>query len=442
MFFGTFFYFFLFFAFFFAQKVLSQDKYDNIFYADNQKTLTCQVFSLNVSNSDSIDAVVVYQYTYNNLTFEKSTDVASIILRGIGFVEVIFRDQMGIIHKIVTKTDTLFKKESLETRITLPSKEGSLIARIPQNNYEVEVNLYDKRIIKVKTFKTNLQVLKSGSMSVSTIIFVSGEDQSLFHVSPTNYLNFKTKDKTIIFGILTYSKFKKIKYLVRSSDDRKGKLVWKKNVQYSGLLNDLTSATLAFDSLKFVLSSLHIDSSYLRYYALSIPENFACPQKYICYLIFDEQSLDTLKIEFEIKWEPIPLSLRNIQYAIEIMYYILDDSEYKSLKDTRKGELTTRLFEIWEKFDSNKNTLFNEAMEVYFNRVDFAHFNFQTISEPDGAKTDRGKIFILYGKPKSIQRELDKEGTIREIWEYPDIHQAFVFTSKEGRFLLKEIRNF
>ena len=38
------------------------------------------------------------------------------------------------------------------------------------------------------------------------------------------------------------------------------------------------------------------------------------------------------------------------------------------------------------------NTPYNEEMAEYFSRVDYAFYNFQTINQKDGAKTDRGKI--------------------------------------------------
>lgn len=432
-----------FFCFFFialGSSFSQQNVFENTFYTDMRKSFSCQGFSLNIYNDDSIEAIVVYKYSRNNLTFEKTPANPPNLLRGIGLIEAIFRDEIGIIQKIVTRTDTLFKEENPKQSQIEPDNIGVLIARIPKGNYHVEVNLYDRRIIKQKTLKIELKAIKMASVILSTLVFVSKNNPFSYSVLPMNYLNFKGKNKAIIFGIQANSKPKKIHYLIKSTIDKTDKLVWTKNIKFSGDLNELNAQQFVFDSLRLMLNvSGEAGKDY--YYELEIPEKFAFPQKYICFLTFDDKTNDTLKFEFQIKWENTPLSLRNIQYAIDLMYYILTDEEFESLKATKKDYLSTKFFEIWKRFDVDTTTLFNEAMEEYYSRVDFAFFNFQTIYEPDGAKTDRGKIYILYGKPDTISREIDKSGIVREVWVYPTLHQVFVFQQIDGKFTLKEIRN-
>jgi hypothetical protein len=80
-------------------------------------------------------------------------------------------------------------------------------------------------------------------------------------------------------------------------------------------------------------------------------------------------------------------------------------------------------------------------MVEYFKRVDYAYFNFQTIQESDGAKTQRGKIYILYGNPDEIKTELISNNA-REIWTYNRIKKQFIFeNTAPGVYELAEVKD-
>ena len=71
-------------------------------------------------------------------------------------------------------------------------------------------------------------------------------------------------------------------------------------------------------------------------------------------------------------------------------------------------------------------------MEEYYLRVDYASRNFTTITGTNGANTDRGKIYIRFGKPTEINRSSDDHGYIIETWTYNDTQRKFVFVDKKG----------
>lgn len=419
-------------------KSLSQEDFDNTFYTSMVKSFNCQVVTFGVPNKDSVDAIIAYKFSPSNLTFERISSSTHNLLRGIAFIEVIFRDEIGIIRKIVTKVDTLYKEGDFTSLSYLSDEVGSLFVCIPKGNYQVEVSLYDKKIIKQKSIKIDLKLLKLASFSISTMIFAPKQNSHTYIIEPKNFIDFKNRNKTILFGLTSKEKPNKINYIVKSFGDRTERLVWARDISFSGSLQEL-KGKFEFDSINLRLSIVDDTQPNVYFFELNIPEHFAYPQRYTCYLFTEDNIRDTLTFDFQIKWDQTPLSLRNIQYAIDLMYYILTDKEFEILKSYKKNELSTKFFETWKRFDTDTTTLFNEAMEEYYNRVDFAYFNYQTINEPDGAKTDRGKIFILFGKPSSISRELDKNGMIREIWRYPTIHQTFVFVSQDGNLILKEI---
>ena len=61
-----------------------------------------------------------------------------------------------------------------------------------------------------------------------------------------------------------------------------------------------------------------------------------------------------------------------------------------------------------------------------------------TLRQPDGTRTDRGRIYILYGPPSSTERKLNPSGAYREVWTYGRLGRTFVFEdqNRSGNYLL------
>lgn len=173
-----------------------------------------------------------------------------------------------------------------------------------------------------------------------------------------------------------------------------------------------------------------------------LPSSSMSTGKYVL-KVWKNGTRDTLTHPFSLIWEDKPLSLRNVQYAVELAYYVMTDEEYD---EVNSGSLTVKrrkLYTFWQGKDPIANTVFNEAMAEYYARVDYAYFNFQTLSERDGARTERGKIYILHGPPTSIDRKLEPDKPVLEIWRYNNnIAKEFVFESPSpGVFTLKGMKD-
>jgi GWxTD domain-containing protein len=92
------------------------------------------------------------------------------------------------------------------------------------------------------------------------------------------------------------------------------------------------------------------------------------------------------------------------------------------------------LFNFWKKRDSDLSTKANEKFRDYLKRVEDSNQRFGTMSKL-GWKTDRGRIFILYGEPNEIERFPNQMDTKPyEIWHYNDIEGGvlFVFADLSG----------
>lgn len=151
-------------------------------------------------------------------------------------------------------------------------------------------------------------------------------------------------------------------------------------------------------------------------------------------------TLPSLKITFATRWLDMPLSLTDLDIATYPLQYLLTEDDYSTL---RRGSRETRIQkfeEFWKKKDPTAATTMNEMMTEFYRRVDHAIGAFRTLKEPNGSLTDRGRIYILYGKPTSTERSLYPNSTPKEVWKYENLKKTFVFEdqSKQGNYKLAE----
>ena len=85
------------------------------------------------------------------------------------------------------------------------------------------------------------------------------------------------------------------------------------------------------------------------------------------------------------------------------------------------------LYEFWKKRDKDISTPGNETFREYLTRIDESNIRFGSMSKI-GWKTDRGRVYALYGEPNEIERfpnQMDKKPY--EIWHYNDIEGGVIF---------------
>ena len=131
-------------------------------------------------------------------------------------------------------------------------------------------------------------------------------------------------------------------------------------------------------------------------------------------------------------WFNRPISLINPELSIKLLKYMESDTVIDSLLDFKKKDYTEVLFRFWKRFDPTPGTSFNELMNEYYSRIDYTIKNFSSISGKRGFDTDRGRIFILYGKPFKLERGSDQFGKVVETWIYKNPERKFVFIDDTG----------
>lgn len=139
------------------------------------------------------------------------------------------------------------------------------------------------------------------------------------------------------------------------------------------------------------------------------------------------------------QWLDMPVSLLNIDVAIDMMRFIIDNDQLKEIRSGSGSQKERKFREFWEERDPTPDTEYNELMTEYYSRIDQAYQRFTSPQQP-GYETDQGQALILYGEPLNITRELPTDRPTREIWEYRNRTLVFKATTGFGDFRLIEER--
>jgi len=92
------------------------------------------------------------------------------------------------------------------------------------------------------------------------------------------------------------------------------------------------------------------------------------------------------------------------------------------------------LYEFWNRRKNNDSDPAVVQKTEYFKRVDYANEHFRA-GFKDGWKTDRGRVFIVYGPPDEVERHTNETNVKPyEIWTYHSIQGGveFVFGDRSG----------
>ncbi len=106
--------------------------------------------------------------------------------------------------------------------------------------------------------------------------------------------------------------------------------------------------------------------------------------------------------------------------------------QFEKLTDTRAKQ--QYLYEFWQRRNPDSTTLANAFRDQYLERVDHANKNL-TVGFHPGWKTDRGRVYILYGPPDEVERFASSQESLPyEIWHYNNIQGGviFVFVDRSG----------
>lgn len=122
------------------------------------------------------------------------------------------------------------------------------------------------------------------------------------------------------------------------------------------------------------------------------------------------------------------MSIEELDEVFSFSKYIASKQEVTQWEKLTESDAKKNfLFEFWKRRDMDLTTSQNEFKKEYFDRVQKANNNFTTIQRK-GWRTDRGRVFIIYGEPSEIERFPNQVDTKPyEIWQYNQLEGGVVF---------------
>jgi len=121
-------------------------------------------------------------------------------------------------------------------------------------------------------------------------------------------------------------------------------------------------------------------------------------------------------------WKNMPLSLYDPEVAMKVLEPLVGRKAANKLAKGDRKEVIEKFRQFWKERDPSPGTVYNELMEEYYSRVDYAATEFRSQGRRARTATDndRAKTYIIQGPPDNIEREFPNDGGVIEVWSYSD----------------------
>ena len=384
---------FLFFSCSFYSKSITKKKINDI------STIDVTTKSIYRYDQEAFSVSINYASSYSNFVFYKESDF--------------FKSSLLAIMQIYDiKNDSIILQESWPIDITLPhnlykktkSNEKQIIfikddVSLDEGEYDLIINIKDLDNNNLIKFKENF-ILQASEGFGNVELFANGNeiDEKLNIEQKQLKFNFQYFDK---------------------SNKSENKII--KEVKLE-LRNNDNIHSQVFDSLKINQDIYQID--------FLVPDGFY-GEMIMEIIINDHQKSKTVTL-FD---SNVNLWSDDVYEIVGVMRYIFTASEMRKMKNLSDKEKIDYIVAYWEKNDPNTETKVNELLDELTIRFRFVNENLSDISG-GGWKTDRGQIYLMHGKPFTVERYTNRNNDNFEVWKYKTGEEFLFEDNKFGSFVL------
>ncbi len=391
-------------------------------------------------SKDSVDVTFLFRIDNSRLRFSQEliTESKQEVLVAYPNIEIEIKDSEGIIRKRLPweQKSTMLIGAKTNNSLTF----GVLSSRLKKDNYEAKFILRDKTTFLQKK-KISIDAKVDDNIVSNIPIFAQQFENSPNTYSPiisNGNIQFEAKNVKAFFYAKNMDGWK---FSINSIEEKNYPTMWEKELSLEGDVNYVNyppdfiiGGENKENQIRYSIDSKEHD---YKIYSLNIPALSIRPQHYQLHCF--SPAGDTISYEYEVVWETQPESLYDMDYATEIMYYILDDDAYSKMNSGNDEDKMKKLLAYWKTQDNTPETPYIEAMTEYFRRADYSKNEYSTVRHKDGAYTPRGQICILYGIPDHIEDTIADEKVL-EIWKYDALNMTFTFeVPKPGEYVLMKI---
>jgi GWxTD domain-containing protein len=375
---------------------------------------------INMPDSIGANCIIPFKVAYDQLVFVK--------------VDSKFVARFSMTAEATDSVTNNVKREIVEKEFSVDSFEltssnnmfiqGLIKLELPAGKYNILLSLHDKNSNQEFSFKKVYNEITEKNKIINPIIIKSDRTNpkdSTFTLSNTNEsIPFSPKSYDLLFSVGDTS-------------------VTKLTVEFSegDSLYEKYDLEKPFSSV-FTLRDFNNDIQLIPVKEGSLTKNFIIyfvnrslkEGNYKVKVTTDKQQTRTFALS--VVWFDRPKYLSNLDHSIKILKYITNPDEIEKITDVPEKQRYSALFDFWRKYDPTPNTAFNELMEEFYRRADYAVKNFSVLGSSNGDQTDRGRIYIQFGKPDEVKRIYTNSNDISEIWTYNSPNRQFVFTDRTG----------
>ncbi len=189
-----------------------------------------------------------------------------------------------------------------------------------------------------------------------------------------------------------------------------------------------STITLATDMSPSLL--LKSGSYSFTYAVVKIPASTFDNAAYLLTINKKGESENVARSFFQSYWPDMPASLYNLNISIDMLKYIISESEVKKINSGSDSEREQKFRTFWADKDPTPKTVHNELMAEYYRRIDYAYKEFGSLENPLGYESDMGEVYIKFGPPVRKDRTFPERGKTIETWKYPN--RTFIFETSTG----------
>jgi GWxTD domain-containing protein len=376
----------------------------------------------------------VFRVRHDFFVFTVTPGDPGFVASGEATVEVLDSNGLSIARQITAIT--IRSKSNSMQILRMNYHQHAMAFALPQGTYTLLLRIEDSEskqqspdIRRTVTMPNRQQAIRSSLIPVES----PTSEKNKYLLPNLGGDLFFSRD-FLFLAVHAHSLFDSARYVIRATGDEgtgKPTIVVDTIVRvfsYPGIPEVLN------DSSSIIIDFTPVDGK--TTYAIPLRVSKIRQSRYEVTVTFPDSSSSTTS--FGTRWLDMPRSLTDLEIATLPLQYLLQEKEYGEL---RRGSRTTRIkkFEaFWSSKDPTPETAFNEMMAEFYRRVDHTISAYRTLKEPNGSLTDRGKIFILYGRPTTTDRQL-RPGTVpKEIWTYDNLKKTFIFEDprRQGEYSL------
>jgi GWxTD domain-containing protein len=379
------------------------------------------------SDNDTIGRLDVYvMVPYQSLTFDKSGPV--------------YQNNYDLTINILDSAKKQIVTKKINRNLIAKDYASSLgrnaefdysqtLLNVPFGKFSVEITIFDNNSKKsfIQTRMMNVLNFSKNPLTISGVMLLSSieEKQSGFSITPhiSENIGDLTEGFFAFFEVYNSTSNKNIDFAYILYDD-KGTVIEK-----SGRVRKLCDSARSQQFLKIQYpKNKTVINQILRIIALTPSDSTGD------YGIND--TLYTTSRTIKLLKTTLGNILVDLNKAVRQLKWVATNDEIEYIENAATQEEKQQRFDdFWKKIDPSPNTERNEAFEEYYTRIEYANTYFKSYTE--GWRTDKGMVYVIYGKPQNIEKSNSyNDNRVYERWTYTNRTIIFIDAGGFGDFRL------